>query len=91
MKRIYVDISEQRRMWNKFDVLKTKFDVGIVSEYNCFFVYLWDLNNMNKMALFKVRVNCVKNQHFGEAIIYQKNKPIYTVWYEEAINILKSV
>lgn len=91
MKQIYADISEQRRMWFKFYVLKTKFDVGIVSEYNCFFVYLWDLNNMNKRALFKVRVNCVKNKHFGEALIYQKNKPIYPVWYKEAIQILKEV
>ena len=91
MKNIYADISEQRKMWNKFDVIKTKFDVGIVSEYNCFFVYLWKLNNINKRALFKIRVNCVKNKHFGEALIYKKNKPIYQVWYEEAINILKAV
>lgn len=91
MKQIYADSSEQRIMWRKFDVLKTKFDVGIVGEYNCFFVYLWNLNNMNEMALFKVRVNCVKNQHFGEALIYQKNKPIYQVWYEEAIQILKAL
>lgn len=91
MKRIYADISEQRIMWNKFDVLKTKFDVGYVSEYNCFFVYLWDFDNMNARALFKIRVNCVKNNHFGEALIFEKNKPIYSVYYEEAIKILKAV
>ena len=90
MKRIYADISEQRRMWRKFDVLKTKFDVGIVSEYNCFFVFLWNLNKMNARALYKIRVNCSKNKHFGEALIYQKNKPIYQVGYEEVIKILKA-
>lgn len=91
MKRIYADISQQRRMWRKFDVLKTKFDVGMVSEYNCFFVYLWSLNNMNARALYKVRVNCVKNKHFGEAFIYKKGNLIYSDYYEESIKILKAL
>lgn len=72
MERIYESIDKQRRMWREFEVLKTQFEVMYLSEFNCFWVYLYPLGNEQSLAILKVRVNCRKNKNFAKATTYSK-------------------
>lgn len=87
MKTIYADINQQRKMWQEFDVLKNKFDVCYLSEFNCFWVYLFPLNSRNTTNdwLIKICVKVVKNANFGETIITYNERNLYINNYKDAI------
>lgn len=92
MKTIYADIKQQRKMWQEFDVLKNKFDVYYLSEFNFFLVYLFPLNSRNTTNdwLVKICVRVVKNKHFGETTITYNERNVYVNNYKDAIKkILK--